>query len=96
MLGLERKQEISLSLFSRISKQLQKKRGGSALHYTTLDTTHLKLYGLSFYVQLAFSEYSTFKEAVYVIGCLWCDYITGFTAIIKYYVAQGNILLTIN
>ena len=24
--------------------------------------------------------YITFKEAAYVIGCLWCDYVTGFAA----------------
>ena len=27
---------------------------------------------------------TTFKEAAYAIACLWCDYVTGFTANIKY------------
>ena len=33
---------------------------------------------------LCITSILTFKEAAYVIGCLWCDYVTGFAANIKY------------
>ena len=35
-------------------------------------------------VLLCITSILTFKEAAYVIGYLWCDYVTGFAANIKY------------
>ena len=69
-------QEISQPkvLFSRTSKQ-EERRFCPTLYCSEHNNSK---------AVLALLLCTTFKEADYVIGCLWCDYVIGFTAIIKY------------
>ena len=74
---MERKHNKSLSLRIYLAEHQNKKKGGSAQHCTYSEHNNSKaVWALLLCI--------TFKEAAYMIGCLWCDYVTGFAANIKY------------
>ena len=89
MQRVKRKHNKSLSLRIYLAEHLNKRRG-SAQHCVTLSITTLKLSVLLRYCSakavwaFLLCTTITFKEAAYVIGYLWCDYVTGFAANIKY------------